>query len=213
MARTIRLDCKGRTAREVVDRLVAELDRPGNGRRVVLLVENLPRVQDSLTRLLRQILDLFNRRETQAALVDPSGCADVLLRALGGSVHVRACRSEDEAGGPLDVLVVEDTPDSLEFVRTLLESAGHRVACAATGEEAVRLGRARRFDLILLDLVLPDVDGVEVARRLAETGTPLVAMSAHLDRWSEEEARRAGFRRFLPKPFKTADLLAALPPR
>ena len=213
MPRTIRLDCKDRSAREVIDRLVAELDRPGNGRRVVLLVDNLPRVRDSLSRLLRQILDLFNRRETKAFLVDPSGCADVLFRALGGSVHLEVCRSEDEVSGPLDVLVVEDTPDSLEFVRTLLESAGHRVACAATGEEAVRLGRERRFDLILLDLVLPDFDGVEVARRLAETKTPVVAMSAHLDRWGEDEARRAGFRRFLPKPFKTADLLAALSSR
>jgi CheY-like chemotaxis protein len=213
MARTIRLDCKGRSARELVDRLTAELDRPGNGRRVVLFVDDLPRVQDSVGRLLRQILDVFNRRETNAALVDPSGCADVLVRALGGSVHVQVCRSEAEVSGPLDVLVVEDTPDSLEFVRELLESAGHRVACAATGAEAVRLGRARRFDLILLDLVLPDVDGVEVARRLAETKTPVVAMSAHLDRWSEEEAHRAGFRRFLPKPFKTAELLAAIAPR
>jgi CheY-like chemotaxis protein len=213
MPRTIRLDCKGRTAREVMDRLVAELDRPGNGRRVVLLVDNLSRVHDSVNRLLRQILDLFNLRETQASLVDPSGCADVLFRALGGSVHVEVCRSESDVTGPLEILVVEDTPDSLEFVRELLETAGHRVTCAATGQDAVRLGRSRKFDLVLLDLVLPDLDGVEVARRLAETKTPVVAMSAHLDRWSEDEARRAGFRRFLPKPFKTTDLLAALAPR
>jgi CheY-like chemotaxis protein len=213
MSRTIRLDCKGRSAREVIDRLVAELDRPGNGRRVVLFVDNLSRIHDSLSRLIRQILDLFNGRETKASLVDPTGCAEVLYRALGGSVHVEVCRSESEVSEPLDVLVVEDTPDSLEFVRELLESAGHRVACAATGAEAVRLGRARRFDLILLDLVLPDLDGLEVARRLAETKTPVVAMSAHLDRWSEAEVRGAGLRRFLPKPFKTAELLAALAPR
>jgi CheY-like chemotaxis protein len=210
MSRTIRLDCNGRTAREVMDRLVSEVDRPGNGRRVVLLVENLGRVHDSVSRLLRQILDLFHRRETKASIVDPSGCADILVRALGGSVLVEVCRSQDEIQRPLDVLVVEDTPDSLEFVRTLLVTAGHRVATASTGAEAVRLGKSRRFDLVLLDLVLPDFDGFQVARELASTGAPIVAMSAHLDRWDEAEIRHAGFRSLLPKPFKVPELLDAL---
>ena len=84
------------------------------------------------------------------------------------------------------------------------------VTTATTGDEAVRLCVAQKFDLVLLDLVLPDRDGMSVADAVQFTGVPLIAMSAYLDRWSEEEFRRAGFRSRLRKPFKSADLLSAL---
>ena len=108
--------------------------------------------------------------------------------------------------------MVEDTPDSLEFLKELLETAGHRVTTAATGSEAVRACASHRFDLVLLDLVLPDVDGLAVAESIRRSGTPVIAMSAYLDRWSEEDFRRAGFRSQLRKPFKSTDLLSALKP-
>jgi CheY-like chemotaxis protein len=210
MHRKIRLDCGGRSARQVMERLSAELSAPKNGRRIVLWVDNLQQVEDSLVRLLRQLVGYFNEREMKASIVDPSGCADTVYRTLGGSVHVEVCRSEDEVSRPLDILVVEDTPDSLDFVKTLLESAGHRVTAVATGREAIKAGEAGTFDLVLLDLVLPDVDGVSVARSLAGKKARLVAMSAFLDRWADADYRRAGFARTLRKPFRTLDLLESL---
>lgn len=210
MNRKIRLDCDGKTAREVIQGLVREFEAPRNGRRVVLLVDNVGRINDSLPRLLRQVLDFFHEREILAAIVDPTGCAATLFRTLGGSVHVQVCRSESEVLAPMDILVVEDTPDSLDFVRTLLETAGHRVETATTGAEAIRVCESRSFDLVLLDMVLPDTDGMAVATRLAGRKVPLIAMSAFLDRWAPADFRRAGFRRELRKPFKVADLLAAL---
>ncbi|HVR83708.1 MAG TPA: response regulator [Planctomycetota bacterium] len=210
MHRSIRLDCDGRTTGEILERLTAEMDRPGALPRLVLHIENAARVNDSLCRLIRQLLALVHEREIKVSIIDPTGCTEVLWEALGGSVHVEVCRNEDEVTEPLDLLVVEDTPDSLLFLKDLLETAGHRVSTAVTGEEAVRAGLSHRFDLVLLDLVLPDRDGISVAEAIRGSGAPVVAMSAYLDRWSEEDYRRAGFRSRLRKPFKSADLLSAL---
>lgn len=210
MHRRIRLDCDGRTTGEILERLTAEMDRPGAPPRLVLHIENAARVNDSLCRLIRQLLALVHEREIKVSIIDPTGCTEVLWEALGGSVHVEVCRREDEVSEPLHVLVVEDTPDSLQFLKDLLETSGHRVTTAVTGDEAVRLALAGRFDLVLLDLVLPDRDGMSVARAIRGTGVPVVAMSAYLDRWSDDEYRVAGFRARLRKPFKSAELLSAL---
>jgi CheY-like chemotaxis protein len=209
MHRSIRLDCDGRTTGEILDSLSREI---GSGAvpRLVLHVENVGRISDSLCRLIRQLLAFVHEREVNVSIVDPTGCTSVLWEALGGSVHVEVCSSEKEVSQPLDLLVVEDTPDSLEFLRELLETAGHRVTAAVTGRDAIRACEAHKFDLVLLDLILPDLDGLSVAEDLRGRGTPVVAMSAYLDRWSEDQFRQAGFRSRLRKPFKSTELLAAL---
>jgi len=209
MHRSIRLDCDGRTTGEILDSLSREI---GSGAvpRLVLHIENVGRINDSLCRLIRQLLALVHEREVKVSIVDPTGCTSVLWEALGGSVHVEVCSSEEQVSSPLEILVVEDTPDSLEFLKELLETAGHRVTTAVTGRDALRACAARKFDLVLLDLILPDLDGLSVAEALRGKGTPVIAMSAYMDRWSEDEFRRAGFRSRLRKPFKSTELLAAL---
>ena len=209
MHRKMRLNCDGKTAREVIDGLARDL-APGNGRHVILLVENVHRIRDSLSTLLKKLLRFFDERGVRASIVDPSGCAAALNDALGGSVHVEVCRDEGEVSAPKDILVVEDTEDSLEFVRTLLEEAGHRVAAARTGKEALKACRKKSFDLILLDLVLPDIDGIAVARALGEKKPQIVAMSAYLDRWNDSDYAHAGLRRRLRKPFRIQELLEAI---
>lgn len=210
MHRKLRLDCAGKTSRQVLEDLVKEFTASPNGRRIVLLVENLQGVQDSLSQLLRKLLQFFSERDVRASIIDPSGCAATLYDALGGSVHVEVCRDESEVSTPKEILLVEDTEDSLEFVRTLLEQAGHRVTAVRTGRDALRAFERGRFDLVLLDLVLPDIDGMAVARQLSEKRAPLVAMSAYLDQWEDPDFERAGFRRRLRKPFRLPELLAAV---
>lgn len=210
MARKVRLDCSGKTTREVIDGLARDLP-PGNGRRLVVVVENVHRIQDSLTTLLKKLLRFFNDRRIPASIVDPSGCTTTIYDALGGNVQVEVCRSENEVSEPREILVVEDTEDSLEFVKTLLEQAGHRVTTARTGKEALQVCARKSFDLVLLDLVLPDIDGIAVARSIpSEKKPPIVVMSAYLDRWSEGEYANAGLRRRLRKPFRVAELLDAV---
>ncbi len=177
---------------------------------MVLIVENIHRVQDSLTTLLKKLLRFFSDRKVKASIVDPSGCTATIYEALGGSIHVEVCRSEAEVSESKEILVVEDTEDSLDFVKTLLEEAGHRVTAARTGKEALQACGKRTFDLILLDLVLPDTDGIAVARAMGERKPPIVVMSAYLDRWNEREYANAGLQRRLRKPFRISDLLDAV---
>jgi CheY-like chemotaxis protein len=211
MHRSIRLDCDGRTTGEILESLSREI---GSGAvpRLVLHVENVGRISDSLCRLIRQLLAFVHEREVNVSIVDPTGCTSVLWEALGGSVHVEVCSSEGEISRTLDLLVVEDTPDSLQFLQELLEAAGHRVTTAVNGRDAIRACESLRFDLVLLDLILPDLDGLSVAEAIRTKGTPVIAMSAYLDRWSEDQFVRAGFRSRLRKPFKSTELLAALKP-
>lgn len=210
MHRRIRLDCQGKTTGEVLQGLLKEFESAGNGRRIVLLVENVQRINDSLCRLLQKLVAFFNERKIRASIVDPSGCTGTLFRALGGSVHVEVCSNESEIGRPMDILVVEDTEDSRDFVKELLESAGHTVTLARTGREALKTCEKKKFDLILLDLVLPDIDGIAVARSLPVHRPIVVAMSAYLDKFDEREFRGAGIHLSLRKPFQTHELLAAL---
>src|SRR5262249_60066129 len=122
MHRRIRLDGDGRTTGEILDQLAKEMDGPGGVPRLVLHIENVGRINDSLCRLIRQLLALVHEREINVSIVDPTGCTSVLWEALGGSVHVEVCSSEAEVSHPLDLLVVEDTPDSLVFLKELLET-------------------------------------------------------------------------------------------
>src|SRR3954470_21797236 len=135
MLRSFRLDCAGQTTGEILERLTREMDRPEKPPRLVLHIENAARVNDSLCRLIRQLLSLVHEREVKISIIDPTGCTAVLWEALGGSVHVEVCRTEDEVSRPLDLLVVEDTPDSLQFLQDLLETAGHHVTTATTGRD------------------------------------------------------------------------------
>jgi CheY-like chemotaxis protein len=197
--RRIRLDCAGQTAGEVLEKLTRELERPGTDRSVVLNLENLRETGDSVGRVLREILSALRERGLEGRLVDSSGWADAFVRLV------------EPSSRPLEILVVEDTRDSLDFLRTLLEGAGHRVTGAETGRRAIEEAGRRSFDLILLDLLLPDMDGLQVARALSGSTAPIIAMSAYLDRWSDDDLRRVGLVQRLRKPFKSADLLAALP--
>ncbi|MFM8378352.1 MAG: response regulator [Planctomycetia bacterium] len=120
-------------------------------------------------------------------------------------------KSVDQAGGP-SVLVVDDEEDLLELVRYNLTREGYRVTCVATGEEALKAARKQPPDLIVLDLMLPAVDGLEVCRRLkSESKTrdiPIIMLTAK----SEESDMVAGLERgaddYIAKPFSPRVLTA-----
>src|SRR4051812_43667974 len=149
MHRRIRLDCDGRTTGEILERLSAEMDRPGDTPRLVLRIDNASRVNDSLCRLIRQLLALVHEREVKISIIDPTGCTAVLWEALGGSLHVGVCRRETQIPDPHEILVVEATPASLQFLKDLLEWAAPQAPAAGPGAEAVRACHARRFDVVL----------------------------------------------------------------
>ena len=121
---------------------------------------------------------------------------------------------KDTKGGPpggYQVLVVEDEPQVRRFLRVTLRVNGYRVAEATSGVEAMAFAESRRPDLIVLDLGLPDVDGVEVVAKLrAWFQGPIVVVSARHQENEKVRALDAGADDYLTKPFGTSELLARL---
>jgi signal transduction histidine kinase/CheY-like chemotaxis protein/HPt (histidine-containing phosphotransfer) domain-containing protein len=116
----------------------------------------------------------------------------------------------------LDVLVVEDDEVNALVAKGLLQRLGHRPRSVGTGGDAVAEVCARDYDLVLVDLRLPDMDGIEVTRRIRSladpkaAGKPIVALSAHALRGDIQECLDAGMNDFLSKPFRSERLEAML---
>jgi len=112
----------------------------------------------------------------------------------------------------LRVLYAEDHPAMQRAVGRLLQAAGASVAIAHDGLEATEKARAETFDLVLMDLRMPLLDGFEAARALRAGGcrVPLVAVSADASPATRANALAAGFDAVLPKPFGLEDLIDAL---
>ncbi|MCI0475516.1 MAG: response regulator [Anaerolineales bacterium] len=111
----------------------------------------------------------------------------------------------------LRVLVVDDEPAIRRFLRASLTAHGNEVYEAATGQDALSAVVAHRPDLIILDLGLPDLDGVEVTRRLREwTHIPIIILSVRERETDKVAALDAGADDYLTKPFGVGELLARM---
>lgn len=110
------------------------------------------------------------------------------------------------------ILVVDDEHAIRRFLRSALTAHGHEITEAASGEEAVETVTTARPDLMILDLGLPDIDGVEVIRRLREwTGhLPIIVLSVREREAHKIAALDAGTDDYLTKPFSVGELLARL---
>jgi two-component system KDP operon response regulator KdpE len=109
------------------------------------------------------------------------------------------------------VLLVEDETQMRTFVRITLTANGYRVIEAETGALGVQQAAAHTPDVVLLDLGLPDVDGVEVTRRLREwSAVPILIISARDQEAKKVEALDAGADDYVTKPFGAGELLARL---
>lgn len=108
------------------------------------------------------------------------------------------------------ILVVDDEPDIRNTVKEVLEDEGYEVSLADSGESARQARRARRPDLILLDVWMPDVDGITLLKEWAEGGglpCPVIVMSGHGTVETAVEATRLGAYDFIEKPLSLAKLL------
>jgi two-component system KDP operon response regulator KdpE len=107
------------------------------------------------------------------------------------------------------VLVVEDEPDIRGILRTLLRTAGYRVIETETAARAIVEARSHKPDLLLVDLGLPDADGVKVIRSVREwSPVPIVVLSARTMEAQKIEALDAGADDYVTKPFSAPELLA-----
>ena len=114
---------------------------------------------------------------------------------------------------PPCILVVDDEPDTLGLVQLTLETAGYQVSGAASGGEALLLAQQQAFDLILLDVMMPDLSGLEVYRRLQATLTtvpPVVFLTAKNRPEDREAGEGLGAAAYLVKPITRGQLLDVL---
>jgi two-component system, cell cycle response regulator DivK len=112
------------------------------------------------------------------------------------------------------VLVVEDDSKSRKLVRDLLTFKGYEIIEAETGEEGIGLAQERRPSLILMDIRLPGIDGIQALGRLraevATRGIPVMAMTASVMSEDRQRVLDAGFDAFQSKPIKIKDFVAAV---
>ncbi len=112
------------------------------------------------------------------------------------------------------VLIVDDVPDNLSVLHDALDESGYTVLVATDGDSALQRAAQALPDVVLLDAVMPGMDGFEVARRLkAQAATaqiPIIFMTGHGDIPMTVRAMKAGAVEFLTKPFRDQDLLDAV---
>jgi DNA-binding response OmpR family regulator len=125
-------------------------------------------------------------------------------------------RKEPPADGKRTVLVVDDEADIRKLVRRVLEDRGYRVIEASRGHQALAMLKERPPDLVVLDAMLPEVHGFDIAKRMKGTerygNIPIVMISAVYRGWrfAEDLRQSYGVDAYLEKPFKVSDLVAAV---
>lgn len=120
-----------------------------------------------------------------------------------------------QADHPLAVLVAEDGPVNQVLVRWILERAGHRVTIVETGAQAVEALTRAHYDIVFMDIQMPDMDGLEATARIRQGATngrriPVIALTAHAMEGDRERYLAAGMDGYLSKPISPDMLLAAL---
>lgn len=112
------------------------------------------------------------------------------------------------------ILVVDDSPVDLTNLKNIIEEAGYSVVTASDGEEAYKIAKSSRPDLILMDVVMEGVDGYEACRRITsdhETGKiPVIFVTSKNQKADEVWAKLQGGRAVIPKPYKPEQILAAI---
>lgn len=113
---------------------------------------------------------------------------------------------------PGKILLIDDDPDSVRLLSLMLSPEGYQIVTARNGQEGLRLAAQERPDLIIIDVMMPDMDGFEVCRRVRQTAgisdTPILMLSARARVDDKIEGLRAGATDYLAKPASRKDLLA-----
>ena len=120
------------------------------------------------------------------------------------NVRTFAGRRPKVAGSPKTVMIVEDNELNMKLFHDLLDAHGYRTIETRNGMEALKLAREHRPDLILMDIQLPEVSGLEVTKWLKEDDQlreiPVVAVTAFAMKGDEERIRRGGCEAYISKP-------------
>ncbi len=152
--------------------------------------------------------------------IKQSELLDATVKALGNHVQTSDCRDQPEATAgaacPLRVLLVEDNLINQSLALELLEGRGHSVVVAGNGREALDAMAHEPFDVVLMDVQMPEMDGFEAVGIIRENEkmsgghVPVVAMTAHAMKGDLERCLSAGMDEYISKPVHAAKLFAIL---
>jgi CheY-like chemotaxis protein len=190
--------------------------------RILDLVAALRAVESPDAAAMRGDLDRIEAAVRRLLLIGPAaddGAATIIVDVPTMITEApRVLRIPDAtapvAVEPFRILVVDDVADNRAVLERRLEREGHRVECAENGRAALEQMRRQQFDLILLDIMMPEVDGFEVLRRLKQSpdtrDIPVIMISARDDLDSVVRCIEEGAEDHLPKPFEPVLLRARI---
>jgi two-component system, sensor histidine kinase and response regulator len=237
----IRMGCTVQRCQSVAElRAWCQAQQPEKDRSWVLVCADCPQSQEmralatglidprqvvGMTRVESRTVDMGDGQNPQARnLVKPVSTAALAARFLGtgdgAATRVEGSEPAQGAVHPWEqtrVLVVEDDPVNQTIVVEMLRHAGIRVSAASSGQAAIDALQSQSYDLVLMDWQMPDLDGLEVTRRLragaagpAGQEIPIVALTANAFAEDRDACLAAGMNDFLSKPVLAASLVAAI---
>ncbi len=183
------------------------------GRPALIMLTSGPRPGDSGRARKLGIAAYLTKPVKQSDLLDT--ILTVLSKSKRGRLKRTAVASR-RAAKRARVLVAEDNAVNQRLVRRILEKRGHRVAIANNGREALEQLAARSFDVVLMDVQMPEMDGLEATAAIREREkasggrVPIVAMTAHAMKGDRERCLAAGMDAYLSKPVETKALLLTI---
>ncbi len=199
---------------ESIDELVQEINRRRIG---VLILSALPATYPEL-------LEKLDRAELVSLPIRQT----TLLHAISASLELEqprevapdstAPKASVRAERAFRVLLVEDNPDNRRLARIILENEGYELSIAENGLEAVNKAKQNLYDIIIMDLMMPEMDGFQATRAIralesSSKNTPIVALTAHAGVGFRERCLAGGMNDYLAKPYKKNDLLAMVSKR
>lgn len=169
------------------------------------------------TTIARQLCELMGGEITVESELGVGSVFHVLLPLEAVDAGPLALAPLRQELPPLDILLADDMPQNLELLSMILGEQGHRIVQARDGAEAVAAFESGRFDILLLDVQMPGMDGLEATRRIraieAQHGmprTPIIAITASVLEKDRRSAHEAGMDGFTSKPIDVAALFAEL---
>jgi DNA-binding response OmpR family regulator len=141
------------------------------------------------------------------------GAAEYMVKPVERGTIVKSVRRLLETGMPRDhtVLVVDDEDDTAEMIRDTLRAEGFRAMVARDGRQALEMIRRKRPDLVILDIMMPELSGFEVLEELRRdegtAGLPVVVLTARGDEADAQRGLALGAKRYMNKPFDVRALI------
>ena len=169
------------------------------------------------TTITRQLVELMHGRLQVSSIPNQGTCFTVCLPLPPGQPVAATPMLASVALPPLRILAVDDVPENLELLQLVLARDGHQVTLASGGQAALALLKAQAFDVVLLDLHMPDIDGFAVTTQWrawqAQQGqapTPVIALSANVLLQDRQQAFDVGMNGFAQKPLSVPCLQAEI---